>query len=97
MKHRLKNPFRSHRVNTIEDNNVDYNNSNIYAMSYRIKQLEAQLKLIKKELSQKIKDIAIHQLNIFGDWDLVIPECKLDEIFNIGGKDENTNNFREKA
>lgn len=97
MNRKLKNPFPNHRVNTIEDNNVNYTNSNICAMSYRIKQLEAQLKITKKELYQKIKDIAIHQLNIFGDWDLVIPECKLDEIFNIRGKHENTNNFREKA
>ncbi len=93
---KIKNPFRSHRVNTLEDNNVDYDNSNIYAMRYKIKQLEAQLKLTKKELLQKIKDTATYQLNIFGDWDLVISEFKLNEIFNPGGKDESTSDTRKR-
>ena len=94
---KIKNHFRSHRLNTLEDNNVDYDNTNIYAMRYKIKQLEAQLKLTKKDLLQKIKDTATHQLNIFGEWDLVISEFKLNEIFNPGAKkNENTSNIRKR-
>lgn len=96
MKNKLVNHFRSHRVNTLEDNNVDYDNTNIYAMRYKIKQLEAQLKLTKKNLLQKIKDVATYQLNIFGDWDLVISEYKLDKIFNPGAKDEITSDIAKR-
>lgn len=40
------------RHNTIEDNNVDYDNCNIYAMKKKIADIEAKLEEKEKEISE---------------------------------------------
>lgn len=63
----------------------------------KYKELLKSQQIRDNDLCQKIKDEATHQLNIFGDWDLVIPEYKLDKIFNQEEECDNKDNFREKA
>lgn len=49
---------------------------------------------ILTNIYNQIIDNAHHQLTIFDTWDVVIPQDKLNKIFSMGGKSENTNILR---